>query len=688
MKKIGDFVCKHKMSILIISILLLIPAIIGMKATKINYDILVYLPEDIETVKGQKILTNDFNMGAFSITIVDNMNPKDILKLEDKIKDIDGVAKVLSLTDVIGTSIPPEILPSEVIDKVKNGDSDLIFIVFEESTSSELTLDALRELRGITDNSTKFGGMSATVLDTMELSNKEVLTYVIIAVIFCVLVLTLSLDSYLIPFILLGNIGVAVLFNMGTNIFLGDISYITKAISSVLQLGVTIDFSIFLYHKYEQAKDKFNTKEEAMSKAINETLISVIGSSLTTIAGFLALCTMNLTLGTDIGLVMAKGVLIGVICVITLFPSLILYFDDLIDKTHHRIVLPEFKHVNNFVVKHYKLIFVLFIMLLFPAWYGNNNTEVYYNLSKTLPQDLPSSIANTELKEKFNIVSPTIVLIDKNIKPTIINEMLEKIETIDGIDFTLSFNKISELGIPKSMMSKDVVKFFENDEYQMILINSIYESATNELNNQISEITEIVKQYDERAIIAGEGPLMMDLVLISDQDFKNVNYTSIIVIFIIMIFVLKSISLPVILVLAIEFAIFVNMGIPYYSGTTIPFIASIVIGTIQLGATIDYAILMTTKYLEERKKGIDKKTAIKTTLDSSVSSIFVSGMCFFAATFGVGVYSELEMIGSLCFLISRGAIISMFVVIIVLPSLLLISDRVICKTTLGFKGDR
>ena len=687
MKKIGDFVCKNKIAIIIISCLLLIPSIIGMYKTKINYDILVYLPEDIETMKGQEILADDFNMGAFSTVVVENMSSYDILKLEDQIKEINGVEKVVSLTDLTGTVIPKEMLPSEIVDKVTKDDAELMLITFSESTSNEETLSAVEEIRNITDESTKIGGMTSMVLDTMNLSNQEIIAYVVIAVILCIIVLMLALDSYFAPILLLGNIGVAILFNMGTNIFLGNISYITKAISAVLQLGVTTDFSIFLYHKYENAKKKIKNKDKAMSEAISETLVSVLGSSLTTIAGFLALCTMNLTLGKDIGIVMAKGVLMGLICVVTLFPSLLLIFDNKLSKRRHKPIIPEFNHIKAFVLKHYKAIFIIFLILIIPAWYGNKNVDVYYNLDRTLPSDLPSSIANTTLKDDFNIVSPEVVLVSNELKNNDLNEMIDKIKKLDGVDLVLSASELSNLGIPDSIIDDDVKSIFKSDKYQMVFINSLYGTATDELNNQIDELNKIVKKYDKNSIVAGEGALMKDLVEISDQDFHNVNYTSIAVILIIMLFVLKSISLPVLLVCGIEFAIFVNMSVPYYMGSTIPFIASIVIGTIQLGATIDYAILMTTKYLEQRKNGKEKHKAMKVALDNSVNSIFVSGMCFFAATFGVGIYSKLEMIGSLCTLISRGAIISMLVVIMILPSILLIFDGLITKTTMGMKKE-
>lgn len=679
-KKFGDFVCRHKALILIVTLILLIPSLIGMKLTKINYDILVYLPQDIETIEGQNVLTEDFNMGGFSIVILDNMSVHDILKLEEKVKNIEGVANVVSFYDIAGSTIPLEMMPKDAVDKIKNGDSDLMVVTFTNSTSDEITLDAVRELREITNNMAKVGGMSALVLDTMDLSESEIMIYIVIAVILCLIVLMISLDSYVVPVLLLLNIGISILFNLGTNIFLGEISYITKALVAVLQLGVTTDFSIFLYHSYEKKKKEYNNRNEAMSRAISETFTSVAGSSLTTIAGFLVLCTMSLTLGADLGIVMAKGVLLGVISVITVFPSMLLVCDKMIEATKHKIIIPNLSRVNDFVIKYHKVIFVIFIIMLVPAYLANKKVDVYYKLDETLPTDLGTIIANKELKEKFNIVSPEIVLVDKDMKANKVNEMLEKIEDVAGIDFTLSFSKLADVGINKEMLSDEVLKIFLSDKYQMILINSLYDIASDELNSQIVEIDEIIKSYDENAILAGEGPLMKDLVTISDTDFKNVNGSSIICILIIMLVVLKSISLPFLLILAIEFAIFVNMAIPYFSGISLPFVAPIVLGTIQLGATIDYAILLTTTYLEKRKN-MDKNEAIKETMNSTINSIIVSGLCFFSATFGVGIYSDLEMISSLCTLISRGAIISMFVVILVLPSILLIFDKLILKTT-------
>lgn len=685
MKKIGDMVVKHKISILIITAILIIPSLIGYVKTKVNYDILVYLPDDIETLKGENILTDDFNMGAFSVTIVENMADQDLLVLEDKIKEVPAVSKVISIADLTGTTIPLEMLPSEIVDKVSKGDSKLLLITFTESTSDDDTLAAVEEIRKLTDETGKVGGMSAMVLDTKELFNSEMTLYVAIAVVLCVTVLLISLDSYLVPFLLIGNIGIAILFNMGSNIIFGDICYITKAISAVLQLGVTTDFSIFLYHKYEKAKEEYKDKNTAMSHAIHDTLISVFGSSLTTIAGFLALCTMNLTLGKDIGLVMAKGVLFGLLCVITLFPALLLVFDKAIEKTKHKSLLPRFTHIQNFILKHHVAIFIIFIVLLVPAYLANSKTEVYYNLDKSIPDDYGYTMASKTLKEDYDIVSQEIILLSSDMKNDEINSMVDEIKSLDGVNMVLSPSKLIELGITEDMIPDKIKEMYENDKYKMVLINSTYDIATEELNNQIDKVSDIVKKYDEKAIVAGEGPLMKDLVTITDEDFHNVNYTSIGVIFLLMLIVLKSISLPVLLVTAIEFAIFINMGVPYFTGTSIPFIASVVIGTIQLGATIDYAILMTTKYLDERQNGSSKKEAVKNSLDSSITSIIVSGMCFFAATIGVGLVSKIDMIGSLCTLIARGAIISMIVVIFVVPSILLIFDKVITKTTIGFK---
>ena len=686
MEKFGQFICKHKVAILIISLLLLIPSIIGYRATRVNYDILVYLPDNIETIKGENILADDFDMGAFSVVILENMQSKDIIELEKQFREVGNVEKVVGLTDIIGTDVPLEMLPDEIKDKLYKDNTTPVLVTFKDGISEDTTMETVEKLREISNENCKISGMTATVLDTRNLSDSEVIIYVMIAVALCLIILQLALNSYLAPVLMLLNIGMAVLYNMGTNAFLGQTSYITKAISAVLQLGVTMDFAIFLYHSYKAEKEKASNNDEAMATAIAKTLVSVLGSSLTTIAGFLALCSMNLTLGKDIGLVMAKGVLIGVITAVTTLPAMLLVFDKWVEKTKHKEILPRFEKVKNFNLKHYKAILVAFIVILPFAVYGYTHTENYYNLSKSLPDTLNSIQANNELKDKFDMVSTELLLVNKNMPDYKLNEMLDKIESLDGIEWTLSYSKISkEVNIPKEMLPEDIRSIFESDKYQMVIINSKYEIATNELNSQIKEVNKIIKEYDDTAILAGEGPLMKDLVEISDHDFNSVNTVSIAIILVIMVFVLKSVSLPIILIAAIEFAIFINMGIPAYTGTVIPFIASIVIGTIQLGATIDYAILITTKYKTARIEGKDKHQAIDEALGTSIQSIIVSALCFFGATFGVGMYSKIEMIGSLCSLMARGAIISMITVLTVLPAFLIVFDKIICKTTANMR---
>ena len=681
MKKIADNICKHKTLVLIITSILFLLSLIGAYLTKINYDILVYLPSDIETVKGQNILTEDFNMGSYAFVLTDNMSSKDILQLEENIKNIEGVNEVVSVYDLVGTTIPVDMLPNEITSKLSKDNTDLIMVTLNDSTSSLTTMNAISELRKLSNGKTKVSGMSSMVLDTKELSDKEIAIYVVIAVLLCLLILELSLNSYVIPVILLANIGISIMINLGTNIIFGEISYITKALVAVLQLGVTTDFSIFLYHSYEKEKELSKNKEEAMSKAITETFTSVLGSSLTTIAGFLVLCTMSLTLGRDLGLVMAKGVLIGVISAITLFPCLILTFDKLIEKTHHKELVLNFDKLNNFVIKHNKVILIMFVLLAIPLYLANSKVEVYYKLDQSLPETLESIQGNNILKEKFNIVSPEIILMDKDIKNDDINKMIDEIKEVEGIDFVLSSSSLSNLGITNEMLPSKLNNIIESENYQLLLVNSTYDIATDELNNQVDIVNKIIKKYDKNSILAGEGPLMKDLVNTSDTDFNNVNYSSMICILLIMFIVLKSLSLPFLLILTIEFAIITNMSVSYFSGTVLPFVAPIVLGTIQLGATIDYAILMTTNYIKRRKDGMDKNKAMKETLSFCCNSIIVSGMCFFAATFGVGVYSKLEMVASLCTLISRGALISMFTVIVILPCVLLTFDKIVMKTT-------
>lgn len=684
MQKFGEFIVNHRRLIIIICLLLLIPSIIGIKATKINYDILSYLPDTVDTVKGQNILTDEFGVGSYSIVIIDNkMKDKDILKMEDKIKEIDAVDKVISKSDILGTSIPEEMLPDDVKEAINKDGTTPILVTFKTGMAAGETLDAIDDLRDIVGDSCKVSGISATSDDIRILLDQEMSVYVVVASIFCIIVLMIALDSYGVPLIILGGIGIAILYNMGTNIVLGQISYITKAIATVLQLGVTMDFSIFLYHSYQRQKEILGDKNKAMATAIKETLVSIVGSSTTTIAGFLALCTMSLTLGTDIGLVMAKGVLIGVITTVTLLPSLLLAFDKVIEKTKHKELLPEFKKFTNFIVNHYKAMIVVFLLLLAPAIYGNNNVKVYYNLNKSLPDTLQSISANKELQEKFNMVSTQMVLVNKDMKADTAKQMINEIKDLDGVDGVIGLQELLGDNISKEMIPDDILSIFENDKYQLLIINSTYENATDESNALIQKVNEIVSKYDKNAIMAGEGPLMNDLVKIADHDFNSVNVTSAVVIFVIMIFVFKSISLPVILIAVIEFAIFANMSFTSYFGTVIPFIASIVIGTIQLGATVDYAILMTNKYVQNRKDGLVPKEAMRLSLQDSIKSVIVSAFCFFAATCGVSLFSNIEMIGSICTLISRGAIISMVVVLTILPACLILCDRVICKTTKG-----
>lgn len=685
MKKFSEFICKNRVLVLIVSFALLILSFIGMKLTKINYDILVYLPDDIETIKGQNILTDEFNMGAYAMVITDNLKADEILKVEEKMRKVDGVNKVVSLYDALGTDFPIEVLPDDIRSHLNKDNSNLLLVTFEESTSSEKTIDAVRELRTLSDNY-KIGGMSSMVLDTMDLSNSEIAIYIVIAVVLCLVVLAFSLDSYLVPVLLLLNIGIAIMYNMGTNIFLGEISYITKALVAVLQLGVTTDFSIFLYHSYENKKNKMS-KEKAMEEAISETFTSVTGSSLTTIAGFLVLCLMNLTLGKDLGIVMAKGVLLGLVSVLTVFPALLLTFDKYISKTSHKVIIKPFNKVNNFIVKHYIAIFIIFLLLLFPMYKANSKVEVYYKIDETLPKTLESISSNEEIKEKFNIVSPEIILIDNNIKSDKLSELTNKLDSLDGVNLVFSKSKITDLGLMEDMIPEEINSILNNDKYTVIFVNSLYEVASDELNDQITEINKVVKSYDKDAIVAGEGALMKDLITISDEDFNNVNTWSVICILFILIIILRRVALPILLVMTIEFAIFINLGISYFSGSVLPFVAPITLGTIQLGATIDYAILLTTTYLKNRKT-MSKEDAIKDTLKYTSTSIIVSAMCFFAATFGVGVYSDLEMVGSLCSLISRGAVISMLVVLIVLPSVLLTFDKILIKGRDNMKKDK
>ena len=678
MKRIADKITNNGILILIVSFILLIVSIFGYINTRVNYDILVYLPDSIETIKGENILTDDFGLGSYAFVMVDNKSSKYILNLEDKIKGIKNVNAVYSVADVIDTTIPYEMLPDEVKDKLYSDNETIIFVTFNGSTSEDSTIAAVRELRETVSDATRVSSMTAMVIDTMDLSNQEIVAYVAIAVLFCLIILLLTTDSYIIPFLLLGNIGIAIIYNMGSNYFLGDISYITKSISAVLQLGVTTDFSIFLYHKYEDSKKKIKDKKKAMSDAIVQTFKSILGSSLTTFAGFLALCTMDLLLGKDIGIVMAKGVLFGLLTVVTIFPAFLLIFDKQIDKTKHKILLPEFKKLPKFITSKSKAILIVFIILMIPAYYGNSHYDVYYKLDDSLPKDLAFNVANSDLAKKFNITSPEIIILDKDVSSSEVEELTDELKNVKGIDLVLAPSEIINNGL-ETILPDELQDLFNNDKYQLVLTNSTYEIASDKLNDQITTINKIVHKYDKKAIVAGEGALMKDLITIADHDFKMVNYTSLAVIFVIMILVLKSLSLPMVLSLVIEFAIFVNMSIAYYTGTSLPFIASIVVGTIQLGATIDYAILMSTTYIEKRQKSADKKKCMEETLQFTIPSIITSALCFFAATSSVGFYTKIDMIGSICNLLARGSLISMASVIFILPTLLMMFDKIVLK---------
>lgn len=677
--KYTKWVTNHAKLIVITAILLLIPAFIGYKNTKINYDILIYLPEDIATMKGQEILTNDFEMGSFAFVTLDNIKNYELENLTNEIKQMPSVSNAISVADILDLSIPNEMLPEEIKSKIFNENKTVIAVTFAKSTSHDDTIKAIENIRKLVKDPSLVSGMTGTVLDTRDLSTKEMTAYILIAVIFCSVILIISTDSYIIPILLLTNIGISILYNMGTNIFLGEISYITKAIAAVLQLGVTMDFSIFLYHKFSQAKEREKDNKKAMQHALKDTMKSVLGSSFTTIAGFLALCFMNLTLGKDIGLVMAKGVIWGLICVFTLFPALLLVFDKLINKTKHSIWLPKFEKIQKFSLNHSFIIILIFIILLIPAIYGNSHVNVYYNLDESLPKDLPSSLANSNLKEQFNLVSPEVLILNKNLKIDDLNNLIAKLKTFPGVDLVISPKALTDFGLPFEMIPESLQKLMASDKYQVVIINSLYKTATNELNNQVIEISNLALEYDKDAILAGEGPLMKDLTQISATDFRNVNIISIAAIFIIMILVLKSFTLPIILVCTIEFAICLNIAFAFFTNESLPFIASIIIGTIQLGATIDYAILMTSKFQEESRINKDIKKAMEKTLAKTVPSIITSALCFFAATIGVSIYSKIDMIGSICKLLSRGSIISMLVVIIILPAFLLLEKKIFKK---------
>ena len=683
----GKGVVKLRIPILIVSIILLFPAALGYFHTRVNYDILTYLPKEIDTMKGQDILLDEFGTGAFSMCVVEGMEDQDISKMRKNMEKVDHVKKILWYDSLADLSIPKTMLPDKVQDAFINEDKDatLMVIFFDSSMSSDETMDAIEELRSVADKQCYISGMSAVVTDTKNLSDKEVPIYVLIAVILAVIVLSLTMDSALIPVFFLLSIGMAIIYNLGSNVFFGEISYVTQALAAVLQLGVTMDYSIFLWHSYEENQERFpDDKKRAMAHAISNTLTSVIGSSITTVAGFVALCFMSFTLGLDLGVTMAKGVIFGVICCVTVLPSMILVFDKAIDKTRHKAIIPDLSVISGWVVKHYKAFIITFIIVLIPALWGYTHYEVYYDLAGTLPGNLDSVIANDKLDETFAMNSTHIILCDSSLEPKEVNEMMSKIDDVDGVKATLGLDSLVGPTVPREMIPSDIKEVVMDENYQMLMISSEYKVASDEVNDQCDKIEKIMKKYDKNAMLIGEAPCTKDLITITNHDFNVVSTVSIGAIFLIIACVFKSISLPIILVAVIEFAIFINMGIPAFTGTKLPFIAGIVIGTIQLGATVDYAILMTTKYRKARYNGVEKQEAITSALGASMQSVIVSALSFFAATFGVGLYSNVDMIASLCSLMARGAIISMFVVIFILPSMFMIFDKIICKTSKGF----
>lgn len=685
MVKFGKWIAKHKVFIVLLSFLLLIPSAYGYVNTRINYDLLSYLPDTLETVAGQDILVDEFGMGAFSMVVVEDMEPRDVQALKEKMLTVEHVKDILWYDSFTDISLPMEMLPQKIREAFNNGDATMMITLYDNTTSSDEAMSAISELRTLTEKQCFISGMSGVVTDIKNLSLEEMPIYVVIAAVLSLLVLCIAMDSFAVPVLFLLSIGMSIVYNLGTNMFLGEISYITQALTAVLQLGVTMDYSIFLLNSYEENKERFpGDNQRAMAHAISNTFKSVAGSSVTTIAGFAALCFMTFALGKNIGIVMSKGVVIGVISCVTILPALILTFEKAIEKTRHRAFVPDLGKISHFITKHAGVFLILFLILLVPAIYGNNHVEVYYNIDQSLPDTLESSVANKKLGDTFDMNNIHMVLLKNDLSAKEKSEMLDKVEKVDGVKWALGMNSLVGASIPDSMIPSDISSMLKSDNYELAFVCSDYKTATDEVNTQIAAISDIVKSYSRDAMVIGEAPLTKDLADVTDVDLKNVSIASILAIFIIIMLVFKSASLPLILVSVIEFAICVNMAIPYYSGTTLPFVASIVIGTIQLGATVDYAILMTSKYQKARGKGMTKKEAISQAHESSMKSILISGASFFAATFGVGLYSQIDMISSICTLLSRGAIISTIVVLCVLPAMFLVFDPVILKTSIGF----
>ena len=675
MIKVGKWIAKHKVVIVIVSLLLLIPSFLGMAATRVNYDILSYLPDSLETVEGQDIMVDEFGMGAFSMVVVENMDLKDVAALKEKFQDVDHVKDVLWYDSVADLSIPVSMIPDKFKDAFFNGDATMMIALFDNTTSSDAAMEAVTDMRKIANEQCYISGMSGVVTDIKNIALEEMPIYVVIAACLSLLVLLLAMDSLVIPVLFLISVGLAVVYNLGSNIFFGQVCYITKSLTAVLQLGVTMDYSIFLLNSFEAYKKKYDEKERAMAHAIGDTFKSVAGSSVTTIAGFLALCVMTFALGRDMGIVMAKGVVIGVICCVTVLPAMILVFDGAIEKTKHKALIP-------------KVWLIVFLVLLCPAIYGNNHTQIYYNIDKSLPSTLASNVANDKLKEDFDMSTVHMVLLKKGLDSKQKTQMLDKIDKVDGVKWSLGMNSLIGPTFPESMIPSNIREMLESDNYEVQFVCSEYSSATDECNAQLDKIQEIVKSYSPESMVIGEAPLMKDLQDTTDVDLQRVNILSMAAIFVIILFVFKSISLPFILLAVIEFAIFVNMAIPYYQGVTLPFVASIVIGAIQLGATVDYAILMTSNYQKQRHLGKTKKESISIAHKFSMKSIIVSGCSFFAATFGVALYSQVDMIGSICTLLARGAVISTIVVLLILPAMFMVFDPIIVHTSKGFLPDK
>ena len=688
MIKFGKWIAKHKVLIVIISMLLLIPSFLGMAATRVNYDILSYLPDSLETVEGQDIMVDEFGMGAFSMVVVEDMDLKDVAKLKEKFQDVEHVKDVLWYDSVADLSIPVSMIPAKFKDAFFNGDATMMIALFDNTTSSDAAMEAVTDMRKIANEQCFISGMSGVVTDIKNIALQEMPIYVVIAACLSLLVLLLAMDSLVIPVLFLLSVGLAVVYNLGSNIFFGEVCYITKSLTAVLQLGVTMDYSIFLLNSFEAYKKKYDTKDRAMAHAIADTFKSVAGSSVTTIAGFLALCVMTFALGRDMGIVMAKGVVIGVICCVTVLPAMILVFDGVIEKTKHKPLIRSMDKASGFITKHYKVWLLIFLILLYPAVYGNNHTQIYYNIDKSLPATLDSNVSNEKLKEDFDMSTVHMVLLKNGLDSKEKTQMLDQIEKVDGVKWSLGMNSLIGPTFPESMIPSNIKEMLQSDNYEVQFICSEYSSATDECNAQLDEIQKIVKKFSPESMVIGEAPLMKDLQDTTDVDLQRVNILSMAAIFLIILFVFKSISLPFILLAVIEFAIFVNMAIPYYQGVTLPFVASIVIGAIQLGATVDYAILMTSNYQKQRHLGKTKKEAISIAHKFSMKSIIVSGCSFFAATFGVALYSQVDMIGAICTLLARGAVISTIVVLLVLPAMFMVFDPIIVHTSKGFLPDK